>query len=442
MNKKNISHKKFVETYEKNIKEYRQEYYKNIVRSTSSNNASMIYLIFYLIPIILSILIIFLGNFSIISHVIGLLSIIITNIILKIMSSILNLDSKSNYLNEIRKLGFLSVEDYEKKLKKYVTGPGGYYEYLLKDIMDKYNINEKTRKISGIHGELYYIWTNANQDKILLLNSRTSDKPEIISIRFVNIRYFRIDYTKKMIVLKTDMEDFYFTLDALDTLNEFIKEKRFENIKEFTPENHINDFELYMHNIKNEIDKEGKSNDSDLTIELSKIVICIIAVAVIIFLKNASNKFTWFFILADIITFITFANATKEITSYKKRSYKKDDDYIKIINTNPECIERFDELKFALGIKPEYDRVYTKEGACYLTWVANGYFHVFLNLIYFNVVYMAVKVSDVLYFKREGGECIVKLKDKTLSFTKDAEKIFAKILPNKDYEWIKGIQSR
>ena len=77
-----------------------------------------------------------------------------------------------------------------------------------------------------------------------------------------------------------------------------------------------------------------------------------------------------------------------------------------------------------------------------MTWIANGYFHVFLNIIYFNVVYMSVKISDVIYYKIEGKECLVKLKDRTLHFTKDAVNVFSKILPNKDYEWLKGFQNK
>ena len=121
---------------------------------------------------------------------------------------------------------------------------------------------------------------------------------------------------------------------------------------------------------------------------------------------------------------------------------KSDIQTIRELNNNPEYIHIFKELKYVLGINDNYDKVYTKEGAEYVTWVANGYFHVFLNMIYFNAVYMSVKTSNVKYFKEDINSCDIKLKDKTLEFTKDSSVIFQRLLPNKDYHWIKTYQNR
>ncbi len=133
--------------------------------------------------------------------------------------------------------------------------------------------------------------------------------------------------------------------------------------------------------------------------------------------------------------------AIDEMFSVEVLKLKTDREFMQYFNNDPECQERFQELKFSLGINENYDKVYTTEGGVYLTWVTNGYFPVFLNMIYFNVVYMAINTSDVLYYKVEGKECLVKLKNQTLVFTKEAALVFAKILPNKDYEWLKGYQN-
>jgi hypothetical protein len=55
---------------------------------------------------------------------------------------------------------------------------------------------------------------------------------------------------------------------------------------------------------------------------------------------------------------------------------------------------------------------------------------------------MAVKTSDVKYYKVNKYSCDVKLKDKTLEFTREAQQVFCKLLPNKDYDWIKSYQNK
>ena len=92
-----------------------------------------------------------------------------------------------------------------------------------------------------------------------------------------------------------------------------------------------------------------------------------------------------------------------------KENIKSDIQTIRELNNNPEYIHIFKELKYVLGINDNYDKVYTKEGAEYITWMANGYFHVFLNLIYFNSVYMAVKASDVKNYKVDNDTSNIKL---------------------------------
>lgn len=441
MNNRKIKHKFFIEKYENDIKDLRTKYYKNLVTSQKKDLISPS-LSLLMIPFLIAIIIILKNYFSIKSYIIAIIAIIISNILISILSSLLKLEETKNYKSEIRKLGYFSIEDYEQKLKKYITGDNGYYSILLNDLIQEYNINETTKKIFSVDGEGYYIWTNQNQDTINLLNCQRKSKPEIKSIKISSIRYFRIDNMKNCIILKSDTDELYLKLDSLPILNEIIKEKRLENIKNFTPENYINDFEIYMHTVKHKLEKKNQRNSKFISQNINHLIICLLGLCTLIGFSTFLKDYIKIINVTNII-FIFFINKSiKNIFSLTANKNKKEKDDIKEINNNPECIEKFEELKYSLGISNSFDKVYTNEGACYLTWVANGYFHVFLNVIYFNVVYMAIKTSDVNYYKTTGKECLIKLKDKTLTFKKEANQVFAKILPNKDYDWLKAYQKQ
>lgn len=434
--------KKLIENYEKYVAPLREEYYKNILNIDYSTLPKGILLLINYLPFIISFIIILLGKFTITSYIISIVCLIILNILIKIISKIFNLESTNKYLSEIQKQGYFSIEDYEDKIRKYITGPTGYYQEELNNIKNKYNINDQTtRKISTINGEEYYIWTNNKQDKINLLNTKTNKRPTIETIKIANIRYYRVDEERHSIILKTDINIYQLKKESLPILNEIMKNKRLENIKTFTPDIYINDFELFMHKIKKEMTTNNYYEKERLSNNINKVVISLIFLITIIILNNIVNRYQIIFIIISILTIFILNNAIKGIMSYNYKKELSENETIKIINNNPECIEYFKELKYSLGINDNFDKVYTTENVCYLTWAANGYFHVFLNLIYFNVVYMAIKPSDIKYYKVENNTCCIKLKDKTLVFTKDAANIFAKILPNKDYAWLKGYQS-
>ena len=436
---KKVSHKKFIETYENKIKKYRQEYYNNILKEKNILSKSL-YLIFFFTPFLISIITLIIGNFNITSHIIALFLIILSHIIIKIVINMFSLEDTNSYIREIRKLGYLSLEDYEDKVKKYILGPNGYYNDLKNELMTKYNISNETRKIQFLNGDIYFIWSSQNLNKIYLLNTKNNVKPEVKEIRTSGIRYFRCDYQNNFIVLKTEQEDYYLKMNALDILNEMIKEKKYENIVGYDAEVFINDFELYMHKIKYDIketiDQNDKSISSSLTYSISSIIILIFLIT----LKSFLKKYIIFFNLIEILIIFILNYNLHILIFTKKINYKDDSLYIDKINQLPRCKNSFEEMKIALGIKNSYDKIYTKDKICYLTWIANGYFHLFLNVIYFNVVYISVKVKDVIYYRLKDDECIIKLKDKTLYFDKSAINTFNKILPNKDYEWLKGFK--
>lgn len=440
MKNNKIKHKNFIDTYEREIKKYRENYYKNIL--INSNKTAPPVIVFYIIPIIIALIILIMNDFSVVGYIIAIISTIILNYLIKLFSKALNLDSTNEFLESIKRIGYLSIEEYENKIKKYITGPDGYYQNLLNEIIKDYKINNDTRRIYTTSGEEYFIWTNKSKDKIMLLNSKTNKKPEIIVISISNIRYFRIDNIKKCIVLNTSTETYFFKQESLPIFNEIIKEKRLENIKTFNPATYIDDFEIYMHSIKSEEAKTIQDKTDRITLYVNQIVIALIFLIVVIILSYFLSDYSTILNIIGIILICIISIKLRNALSINIPKLKNDTQYIKELNRNPECIARFNELKYVLGIKESYDKVYTKEGAEYQAWLANGYFHIFLNFIYFNVVYMVVKLSDVAYYKKEGNECIVKLKDKTLVFTKDAENTFKKILPNKDYYWLKGFPKK
>lgn len=434
-------YKRFINIYEKEIKQYRDKYYKNIIQY-SNTNTTYPTVSFYLLPIIVSILILILLNFSIIGYLVSFLSIIVINYILKIITNTFKMEAINEYKEQLKKHGYFSIEDYENQIKKIITGPGGYYETLQQELIEKYSINQNTRRITTTSGEEYYLWTNSTRDKIQLLNTRTTQKPEIKTIALADVRYFRIDHNKKSIIINTSKEDYFFKEDNLNIINEIMKEKRLENIKSFTPSIYIDDFEIYMHSLKTEEEKINQEKIKEISATTNIIIACVICLIIFVAITNIIEKYQVILHAANILSLTIISSKLRKVLSIKVNKNKGDIEYINELNTNQECIERFEELKYVLGISNSYDRIYSKEGAEYLTWIANGYFHVFLNVIYFNVVYMSIKVSDVAYYKVENKICEIKLKDKKLEFTSDAENAFKKILPNKDYYWLKGYQNK
>lgn len=434
-------YKRFINIYEKEIKQYRNKYYKNIIQY-SNTNTTYPTVSFYLLPIIVSILILILLNFSIIGYLVSFLSIIVINYLLKITTNTFKMEAINEYKEKLKKHGYFSIEDYENQIKKIITGPGGYYETLQQELIEKYSINQNTRRITTTSGEEYYLWTNSTRDKIQLLNTRTTQKPEIKTIALADVRYFRIDHNKKSIIINTSKEDYFFKEDNLNIINEIMKEKRLENIKSFTPSIYIDDFEIYMHSLKTEEEKINQEKIKEISATTNIIIACVICLIILVAITNIIEKYQVILHAANILSLTIISSKLRKVLSLKVNKNKGDIEYINELNTNQECIERFEELKYVLGISNSYDRIYSKEGAEYLTWIANGYFHVFLNVIYFNVVYMSIKVSDVAYYKVENKICEIKLKDKKLEFTSDAEIVFKKILPNKDYYWLKGYQNK
>ena len=434
-----MNNKRFIKLYEKEIKYYREEYYKNIIFNNKITYSNPV--ITFLIPLIIGALILIILNFTIISYILSIITLILSNIFIHLIYT--SQITKNEYLEAIKKYGYHSIEEYEKKIRDFITGPNGYYNQLVLDLIEKHNINSSTKKIRTIKNEEYYIWTSKNKDRIYLLNTYCNQKPEIKNIPISSIRYFRVEPITNHVILKTDNDIYTFKEETVTLFNELIKNKRLENLKTFEPAVHINDYEIYMHKVKKNLEKDYTKKRENYHQAIHNSVYYIVGIAVLVAIS------TFFPAISNIVNVINCLliillnlSITKALNNKVDDNIKTDTETIKELNHNPENIEVFNELKHVLGISNSYDKVYTKEGAEYITWVANGYFHVFLNLIYFNTVYMAVKTSDVRYFRVDQNSCDIKLKDKTLEFTKEAKFVFTKLLPNKDYDWIKSYQNK
>ncbi len=434
-----MNNKKFIKIYEKEIKEYRDEYYKNIILNNNKTHSTYPVLTF-LIPLVISSIILLLSDFSNLGYIASIATLISLNILIYLLYT--SRIDKNEYLEAIRKYGYYSIEDYEKKIRQYITGPEGFYNNLLLDLIEKHNINSSTKKIQTTKNEEYYIWSNKNKDKIYMLNTYCNKKPEALIIPISNIRYFRTDNSQN-VILKTDNHIYTFKPSAITLFNELIKEKRLENIKKFDPGTYIDDYEIFMHKVKKNLEKDYSKKREKRDSSFNNCFYLLVIISIIVIINNIIPVISNITNIINCLLIILLNLSIRGVTNNQvKQTKKADNEIIKELNNNPEYIEIFNELKYVLGIKDTYDKVYTKEGAEYITWVANGYFHVFLNMIYFNSVYMSVKTSDVKYFKEDYNSCDIKLKDKTLEFTKQSKIVFDKILPNKDYNWIKSYQNK
>jgi hypothetical protein len=229
-------------------------------------------------------------------------------------------------------------------------------------------------------------------------------------------------------------------MNALPVFKELFKEKEYKNLKSFNPEEYINDYKLFMHKYKRNLkDKIYLDNSISFTALMMAIIFIVGLVCTIVFEHFISDYKNLLIIVRILLIFFTSLNINTFI-HYLSGTRNNEQDYIKLINKDPKVIERFNELKMALNIRNDYDVIYNLEGAPYLTWYCNGYFHLFLNMAYFDVVYMVINPKTIQHFKVEGNECLIKMDNTTLVFRRNAYKVLGKIIPNKDYNWLHRIE--
>ncbi len=430
---------RFINTYENIIKPLREDYYKNKVKQGLVNNVfNKSLFIINLAPIIISIFLCTFGQFTLKSTIITLLFLLISNIFISTIKKQYNI-YESNYELEIRKMGFLSINQYEKNIKKFITGENGYYKEVLQNLISTNNFTkENTYNLKDLKGRTYIIRNNEQNNELYIINNNLKDLPALTKLKYDNIRYYRLDKNNNRIILKTDMDEWYYEKENETVFKNLIPNKSIASENVTKKEEYINDFKRYMSRIKNKDIIKNNENNKIKAKNKSKAILLIILEIIIILLLNLYIDYKLWLSIFYVIILIGINHYLLKYLQIKNNTMKNDKDYILYLNNNKDCQDKFTELKLALNIPKEVQKIYSDEGAEFLTWNNKGYFHLFLNLIYFDVIYLSVKIADVDYYKIEDNYCILKIKGKKYSFTKEAEDKFSKLLPNKEYNWVKG----
>ena len=435
------SKESFIKTYEKEIKPLREEYYKSqIIKGLNKSILQKYIKIINNIPLVLTIIICIIGKFSIKSKIVAIVFIIVISYLLSIIKQKNNI-IETNYASEIRKLGFLSISQYEKNIEKYITGENGYYAEVLNNLINKNNfVKEDTYEVKDLKGNTYLIYDNKNNSELMMINNSLKELPKLTRIKDVNIRYYRKDPINNRIIFKTDLAEWYYNINSEPVFRTIIPEKKIEEVSEFNVAEYVSDFERFIQKYKEKDSIETEKNlkeRKDLRNKLASIITLLIISIVFSFIyKEYKGVLDLIYILLILIT----NSYLIKISKIRGNIVKNENEYIKYINHNKDCQDRFAELKLALNIPKETEKIYSDEGAEFLVWNNARYFHLFLNLIYFKIIYISVKINDVDYYKIEGEYCELKIKGQKYIFKKEAKNTFDKLLPNKDYDWIKGLK--
>ncbi len=430
---------KFINTYENIIKPLREDYYKNKVKQGLVDNVfNKSLFIINLAPIIMAIFLCTFGQFTLKSTIITLLFLLISNIFISTIKKQYNI-YESNYELEIRKMGFLSINQYEKNIKKFITGENGYYKEVLQNLISTNNFTkENIYNLKDLKGRTYIIRNNEQNNELYIINNNLKDLPTLTKLKYDNIRYYRLDKNNNRIILKTDMDEWYYEKENEIVFKNLIPNKSIASENVTKKEEYINDFKRYMSRIKNKDIIKNNENDKIKANNKSKAILLIILEIILILLLNLYIDYKLWLSIFYVIILIGINHYLLKYLQIKNNTMKSDKDYILYLNNNKDCQDKFAELKLALNIPNEVQKIYSDEGAEFLTWNNEGYFHLFLNLIYFDVIYLSVKIADIDYYKIEDNYCILIIKGKKYSFTKEAEDKFSKLLPNKEYNWVKG----
>ena len=323
---------------------------------------------------------------------------IITSIILATIKKTNNI-IESKYELEIRKLGYLTINKYESIIKEVIFGKDGYYASILQNLINKYKIEKvNAYEIRDYKDRTYLLCNNKDKDEIYIINNNLKDTPKINKLKYSNIRYYRNDTQNNRIILKTDLEELYYRVEAKAIFDKVIPEKDIENQKETNPSEYINDFERFMKEIK---DKDLIKKETSLKLKKevkNKLNTLIILEMIIIIVSYIYKDYLNIIFIIYLILLIFINKYLIDLLSIKNVYIKSDQEYIKTLNNNLDCQNKFKELKLALNIPEKVYKIYSDEGAEFLIWNNDGYFHLFLNLIYFNVIYLSVRIQDIDYY--------------------------------------------
>lgn len=432
----------FIKNYEKYVYQARKEYYENITIYNKGYSLKNIVVFFPYIAAIVAAFLLFTNGFHLEGIITAGLCIVVVNLIIKIIERFMKLEDLSNYENAIRRLGYFNIDSYEIRLRFFVTGKFGLYTKQLEEYKRQYDLNENSKTVMDINGNLFYIFLDSKMDKIIFLPATTNLKPKLDIIKYGSIRYYRVDLYKQMVILKTNNNEYFFKMSALPIFKSVIEDKDFNNLHSFHPEDYISDFELYMHRVKSDLNKKSNINKEITFTSTIKMIILSFIIAICYIVSLKLNKYLLLLHAVMLVSMFLISLSFYTFIHYISSGIYSDDDYLKYFKHDKNVLERFQELKVSLNIFDKYDTIYNLEGTPYLTWYCNGYFHLFLNIPYFNVVYMVINPKTINYYRVEGNECVIKMGEQSLVFKRSAYKVLAKVLPNKDYEWLRKIEKR
>lgn len=431
---------KFIEVYENKIRKLRK-HYLNDGNPMYTSTITIAFLI-KLVPMIISIFILLLFNFNPISLIVSFVLLIVLSIVIGIINKTFKLE-ENEYLYELRKLLIFNTKNYEERLNKLIFNKGGYYEKELSEIINSYHIEEKNSYfIDDLRGNSYLLYDNQDKDEIYIVDKTLKNPPKVMKIAKSNIRYYRLDSINSRLILKTDLDELYYAKESKVVFDKIIKNKSNAEKKEYNPKEFIDDYERFMSKIKRKDVSKKEIYTKSKSDYLNKIkTLCLLEVIFIVLsfiYKDSSLPIN----IIYLVILLGIAYLLNAFISLKNIYLKTDKEYIEYINKDKDCQDKFLELKLALHIPKEVHKVYSDEGAEFLCWDNAGYFHLFLNLIYFESIYLVIKIKDVDYYRIKDNYCILKINDKSFIFNKDAKYVFDKLLPNKDYDWLKGIINR
>ena len=376
---------KFINTYENIIKPLREDYYKNKVKQGLVDNVfNKSLFIINLAPIIIAIFLCTFGQFTLKSTIITLLFLLISNIFISTIKKQYNI-YESNYELEIRKMGFLSINQYEKNIKKFITGENGYYKEVLQNLISTNNFTkENIYNLKDLKGRTYIIRNNEQNNELYIINNNLKDLPTLTKLKYDNIRYYRLDKNNNRIILKTDMDEWYYEKENEIVFKNLIPNKSIASENVTKKEEYINDFKRYMSRIKNKDIIKNNENDKIKANNKSKAILLIILEIILILLLNLYIDYKLWLSIFYVIILIGINHYLQKYLQIKNNTMKSDKDYILYLNNNKDCQDKFAELKLALNIPNEVQKIYSDEGAEFLAWNNEGYFHLFLNVSRFH----------------------------------------------------------
>lgn len=425
---------KFIEDYENKIKDLRKDYYNNIYSyNVKSNDSLYIEILLNILPSLCAIILTIVNEFNIKYVTLSIIILLILTVVTNIYISRIN-KNENKYLKEIRKKGFLSIEDYENKIKEYLTGEDGLYNIKHEKLIKTYNINSKTPIIEDLNKNRFYL--TKDDDNLLILNIKNDIKPEIEKIRINDINYFKLDRKKQVTIIKTNNEEKYFNKKSYDILKKYINAKKYSKLDYYNEEEYVDDYERYMYNIKKQINKTNNYNRELKHLYLTNIILLITFLCGFSILTNIKYMNNIFIIIyaSIIIEYILLEININEFLDLKTENTKASN----IIDEHPECIEKFNELKKSLDVPKKTDKIYSKDKE-YLVWIKENYFHIFLNKIDYKVFYISVKEKDITYYQKNNS-CILNYKNKNITFDKEAYKTLKRIIPDSSINWLNGLQ--